>query len=313
MDDPSSSSKSHLPECVFDEQLQLFHLVKSRGKIQAKFGVSFCPELDLISIPEIEVVDKQNERKDMKVNRELCSSDYLFVEEVLYLLQRGLIRSFVISIHEHTNNNNENRLELHYRDIFATFSNGPLNSVNCKFPYRSLLPLPLHLAYMHLRSQSYVVFRHKLLYCDDIDNNTDHMFNDESNHTRLIQPMQVNDTEYIENKNTTDDAQIKSKQRLKERRRRALVATSNSPQLVPDISFDVYLQKNGTFRKTNPGPPDFVVAVTSFNDLLPLMHMKTLMDSANGIPLKIATVSDSGTVVMFGFSNDEIPPINSTI
>jgi hypothetical protein len=77
------------------------------------------------------------------------------------------------------------------------------------------------------------------------------------------------------------------------------------------ISWDAY-KPSSDFAKTHPGPPDFYVAVTYYNQ--PFINFQQLLQllrsKANGIPLKVATVSDSGTVNMFGVTSDGIPDIS---
>ena len=84
-----------------------------------------------------------------------------------------------------------------------------------------------------------------------------------------------------------------------------LLAAGND-ELFP--AFDVY-QPNSAFPRTAPGLPDFYVAVTSFSHpTLSFDDIQTLIrNSCRGIPLKIATVSDSGTVVMFGITSVGVP------
>jgi hypothetical protein len=74
------------------------------------------------------------------------------------------------------------------------------------------------------------------------------------------------------------------------------------------ICWDAY-QPDATFAKTRPGPPDFYVAVTFYNQAqVSLPDLQSLvLDKCQGIPLKLATVSDSGTVVMFGVANSGVP------
>ena len=79
---------------------------------------------------------------------------------------------------------------------------------------------------------------------------------------------------------------------------------------IDGICFDVYVPQ-ASFAKTHPGPPDFYVAVSFYNQAqlsFQSLH-RLLMEKAQGLPLKLATVSDSGTVVMFGVTNFGVPSI----
>ena len=85
------------------------------------------------------------------------------------------------------------------------------------------------------------------------------------------------------------------------------------------ICWDCYIP-NSHFGKTKPGLPDFFVAVTHYN--IPLVKVSDLTRLLFGscydftgkvkIPLKVATVSDSGTVVMFGVTDFRIPDNGTT-
>lgn len=86
-----------------------------------------------------------------------------------------------------------------------------------------------------------------------------------------------------------------------------------SPPKLLQVAWQVYLP-NSNFRKTNPGPPDFLVAITMFAQPSPTFErIRTMMmDECRGIALKLAAVSDSGTVIMFGLSDCGVPDISGT-
>jgi len=79
------------------------------------------------------------------------------------------------------------------------------------------------------------------------------------------------------------------------------------------LCWDAY-NPNSDFAKTHPGLPDFYVAATYYN--VPTVKFtdltKLIRERCNGIPLKVAAVSDSGTVVMFGITDYEIPPLDKS-
>ena len=80
------------------------------------------------------------------------------------------------------------------------------------------------------------------------------------------------------------------------------------------LAWRVY-HPNAKFRKTNPGPPDFLVAVSSFSLPSPTFtEILTLLRSEcqGSIPLKLAAVSDSGTVLMFALADCGVPNLNCT-
>lgn len=99
------------------------------------------------------------------------------------------------------------------------------------------------------------------------------------------------------------------------------------------ISYYAY-NPNARFGRTNPGPPDFGVAVMSyhsgngsgptFGDLKSLLSFceeggrpgpkEDADDCRNcaerGIPLRVVTVADSGAVIAFGLTSGEVPSTN---
>lgn len=86
------------------------------------------------------------------------------------------------------------------------------------------------------------------------------------------------------------------------------------------IAFDVY-KPNTHFSRRVPGLPDFYVAATFYSATrsesspspsLTFDQLQDLLRSSDGVPLRIATVSDSGTVIMFGVTDFGVPEIQST-
>jgi hypothetical protein len=70
-----------------------------------------------------------------------------------------------------------------------------------------------------------------------------------------------------------------------------------------DIAFQVY-NPNSNFRKTDPGLPDMLVAITNFSESSPTFnHLTSLIKYCDGIPLRLAAVSNSGTVIMFALTD----------
>jgi hypothetical protein len=84
-----------------------------------------------------------------------------------------------------------------------------------------------------------------------------------------------------------------------------------SPPKMLQPAWQVYFP-NANFRKTNPGPPDFLVAITSFTHASPTFARirDMMMYECSGVALKLAAVSDSGTVVMFGLSDYAVPDLS---
>lgn len=87
-------------------------------------------------------------------------------------------------------------------------------------------------------------------------------------------------------------------------------SSSSSCRGVPSIAYDVY-EPNAGFSQSCPGLPDVHAAATFYNhNDSAFSDLQQLMTQADGIPLRIATVSDSGTVIMFGVTDLGVPVIS---
>lgn len=77
------------------------------------------------------------------------------------------------------------------------------------------------------------------------------------------------------------------------------------------IAFDVYLPKK-SFKRSDPGSPDFHVAIACYSiPSPPFSFITSLMDACDGIPLRLAVVADGGTVIMYGLTRYEVPCITN--
>uniref|UniRef100_A0A7S3V4Y1 Uncharacterized protein n=1 Tax=Chaetoceros debilis TaxID=122233 RepID=A0A7S3V4Y1_9STRA len=76
------------------------------------------------------------------------------------------------------------------------------------------------------------------------------------------------------------------------------------------IAFDCY-NPNGSFRKSNPGQPDFYVAITSFTEPSPTIStFNKIIKSCGDTSFRVASVSDGGIVVMFNMTDVGVPVIS---
>jgi len=156
------------------------------------------------------------------------------------------------------------------------------------------LSLPVYLANAHLRAQTYRVVRHTpgrrqiLEGMESLLRQSGNDEEEESIHNGVKTPRRC----------LRDDAISAAPPK---------VATSSSPS----IAFDVY-QPDSNFSRSNPGLPDFYVAVTYYNEpRLDFGALVSLLQECQGVPLKIATVSDAGTVIMFGITDAGAPEPNN--
>lgn len=140
------------------------------------------------------------------------------------------------------------------------------------------VPLPISLVYAHLRSQDYRVLQHV--------------------------------------KNVDSQQQQLNNDGIKEARRTKTLTTLHEDPT--SIVFDVY-KPNSLFKKMDPGIPESHVAVANFQYPSPTFdELQALLSQQQDcsktetqtVPaLKIATVSDSGVVIMFGMTNVGVPDI----
>ena len=148
----------------------------------------------------------------------------------------------------------------------------------------------MYLVYQHLRSQDFRVMRHDPMRLPLLE--------------RQEELRSMRDRQNLQQRKEAFTLRHQVRSSIAQ----ALPPTIPSSGGTLTIAWDVYLP-NAKFGKTHPGLPDFYVAVTYYNE----PHVRfaqieeVLVNDCRRIPLKLATVSDSGTVVMFGVSNMGVP------
>jgi hypothetical protein len=181
---------------------------------------------------------------------------YLFVEEVVFLFERGLLECL------DTNS--------------ASLSSSQLYQL---LPEMGI-SLPMYFVYAHLRSQDFRVLRYS------------------PDRLSLLRRQQENGLTKLEFSGL--------KRAVRESVR--VAAIPKIPENGLSICWDAY-KPNTQFAKTHPGIPDFYVSVTYYGRpqaSFCAIH-NLLWEKCDGVPLKLAMVSDSGAVVMFGVSPDGVP------
>lgn len=238
-----------LIRCSFESQRGMFRVIEAKGKALSSGGFG------------VTISTKPSEETDIDATAK--SAEYLFVEEMLFLQQQGLLECM----------DNATGSALDSAQLFRM-----LPILN--------LSLPMYLVYAHLRSQDFRVLRHS----------PDRL-------SLLMQQEKLSDT-------SSRQESTRLRQQV-----RTSIAEAPPPSIDrAEIAWDAY-NPNSKFGKTHPGLPNFYVAVTYYNE----PHIRfsqinnLIMNRCHGIPLKLATVSDSGTVVMFGVSNMGVPKIGDKI
>jgi hypothetical protein len=243
---------------------------------------------------------------------------YLFIEEVIYLHERGMLECY------------EPREGSGGDDFHAT--NDAVGVLMDSYRLYSLLDvcgvsLATYLVYAYLAKQDFRVMRH------------------DSTRRPILEAMQEQYAKLLltvstsapaavvgvvgdkgDDKDNEEEATAAVHKTLKKdpelqalrARLRLAAATAAPPAMIAapntaapaSIAFDCY-KPNSAFRKSAPGLPDFYVAATHYSTAkLSFRQIQQLLHQADGLPLKIATVSDSGVVIMFGITDYGVPNIN---
>jgi hypothetical protein len=302
------------------------------------------------------------------------SPEYLFVEEALFLHEKGLLRALLPSSSSSKDVNETNSeeataeaskpsttvaaaSEAENDDISATRLPLHATPLDTSQLYQLLVPLgislPIYRVYSHLRSQDFRVLRHDPdrydILCLQRDNAEERKMRAIELKTQQRQQHETKNQEataaaapsqpILPNHDKTDTAGDSGggepeegpslllppprtnhlrKKYLRLRRRVRESIQNAPPPSIPDprrhnrrsndendddgssdnrlgICWDAY-HPNSNFGKTHPGLPDFYVTVTYFNvPVATFSELKSLLKKCSGIPLKVATVSDSGT------------------
>jgi hypothetical protein len=303
-----------ITHCVFVPSLEKFKIISLKGKIcSSGFGVSSATG------------KRQNNSDDVHAvaSPENSTGHYLFIEEVLYLHERGVLEAYSEQIITGASNAESSS---QYKKKSTDQQRALLSTSNL---YELMLhtfkvPLAVYLTYSHLRSQTYIALRHTTRSFELLKLVKEE---EEMMHLNKIRRKEngLKDSNITSNQSDGDKNVKRAKLLLRQDQFHAstpLVFRSNhttedsdttvskSITLENFIAFDVY-NPNGNFRKTNPGLPDFCVAIACFNEESAKMNiLRELVKTCGHIPLKICAVSDGGSIAMFGVSTNEVPCIN---
>ena len=279
-----------------------------------------CVDRHDIMDKDDDVVGAESEPKTNEIvqQKRTITEERIHPEEALFLHMRGLLR---IECNNHEAGTKEESTTLSTQDLFCNML------PECK------ISLAAYLAYAHLRAQGYILMRYstermKLL-----------LARKESHDSKPNASSE--DTECIEDEAGTQQYKRFITERLAKQRLIDDVATAPQPYVVSSdewnsnrdnvrLAYYAY-NPNSNFKRTNPGLPDFGVAVMPFHSsstnapafdvissLVALCHgvKKEKNDgldttaSSNEIPLRIATVADGGAVIAYGVTRGDVPVID---
>jgi hypothetical protein len=288
--------------CQLDPIKGMFQVLQSKGKALSSGGFGVFIRDDAVQqqggddhsiVVDKEVLTSNHDTAqpltvdtNTKAVEPRKSSEYLFVEEALFLHERGLLHAL--------------------SNIGTPFDSSELFQLLPKLG----ISIPIYLVYAHLRSQDFRVLRH----------NPDRITilreqNDSQQHDQLEGKLAHKNSNQHMKRRIRETVQKAPPPTIHQRKSGVLSSSTKTPTPISDcdtiqICWDAY-NPSSNFGKTLPGLPAFSVAVTFFN--VPLVRFSDLTSliqgPSQGIPLKVATVSDSGTVVMFGVTGSGVPPI----
>jgi hypothetical protein len=404
--------KGGIPVCVFDKQLQMFRIIYTKGKAVSSFGVSWTTSIqvqvqDPVTMAEDTAMkdaptdissninsnnNNSNNSNNNNIKKKTLTAEYLFIEEVLFLHERGLLQVY-------QNNNDEQQQQQNQQQN----QNHPQQQqeqqiLNTQDLYEIMLhqlhiPLQVYLTYSYLRSQTYIVLRHTIDRLSIIkslmvhNSNSDGNSNDNSNnkggagvgvdvdvdvdgqkerktrkrsHKDQLKQLRLdlrNDTFHAPipfvfgttNDTTTtttttattlEAPNVNMEKNTETKTKTKITPTNNiKKNSSREIAFDVY-KPNSNYKKSNPGIPDFYVAIANYaQPSPPFVKIKELIEvcydddstndgndgnegqsqgqsqgnnrRGNSIPIRMAVVADGGTVLMFGLTDYGVPSLNS--
>lgn len=257
-----------------------------------------------ISVHEQETMATKDDRKKETYQTKQQRFDYLFPEEVVFLHERG----FLYCLHGDTSTNPtmvEPTMDSTRNDSYLVSSQ--------LYPWLPSLgiSLPVYFSYAHLRAQDFRVLRHHPdrwnIVCQQ-----EQFLQEQSDVASATTTTPPSATSSIPKPHPMMNP-------LRQYRHdfRATVQSAPPPTILMEhfpkeeitLAWDVYLP-NSQFAKTRPGKPDFYVALAYYNVPFFFDQLILLLEQCHAIPLKMATISDSGTVVMFGITNVGVPKTN---
>lgn len=266
--------------CVYDESLGMFRVTIPRGKTLTSSGFG-------VLIDRTSMNDNNNKHRDDDNEDSTYATravDHLFIEEVIYLNEKGLLNVL---------KEEEDGKETRAMESWELMD--MLEDHN--------VPLAAYLTYAYLRAQTYIVIRHR-----DRSSTT----SDDNHNNKCID---TNTTKMSKKVITRRISANAPPPRLLNQDDNA----SNWNDTNIPIAFDVY-NPNSSFKKTSimTNTPDFVVVVTlhggdnggpTFETIRSLL---AYCDDILSIPaVRLAVVADGGAVLMYGIGLNGVPDISN--
>ena len=219
---------------------------------------------------------------DLKSSVVTTTKEYLLIEEVLFLYERGILEAV-----------DERGIVMSMDQLYSLLNDS------------GTMSLRTYLSYAHLRQQGFRVVRHsperrRILLA---------MEHEENMRRRKRQKLAAGGT-------TLGNDDWKSFAVLKRDFREASAkaappSSMDCSNATPVLTWDVYPPEQ-TFSRSAPGLPQFSVLVSSYSQaFISFPQIAECIRLNHPIPIKIATVSDGGIVVLFGVTEEGIPRLPS--
>ena len=328
----SKKKKNRRPiECRLCPATKHFYVTHSRGNTLHRGGYGYVMAPSSIDDSTSAAVDVTIKDPLTKKETTTNSHHFLFVEEVLFLFEQGLLHAYCGDTDDLASEapktlRNENE-SLSRLELFQMLTHAGIS-------------LPTYLVYQHLRAQTYRVVRHTstrlpiLVQQIAWQNRTQNHGKSTASALPSIIDNAVKQRDnlgssVLEPPGLPEDVNQRRLQNLKRQLR--WDARKALPPAPGSIAWDGY-RPSASFSSAAPGLPDFYVAITYMTneetESLSYLHLRSLLQQTvipdatdeegvdlmtqKRIPLKIATVADSGTVLLFGIT-DCIVPTNQTL
>ena len=182
------------------------------------------------------------------------------------------------------------------------------------------MPWPVYLVYAHLRQQTFKVVRYSQERRKIIQEQISYLRDQKEEKERVEKEQQLlleKEQQQQPQEQKEEQKQQPSPQLSNEKKRRPnfglrlrkAAAEARPPpwdDLARHLAWDVY-PPDAKFKIREPGLPAFSVLVTSHASPFPVERLQTLVQENDSVNIKVATVADTGTVILFGVTNIGAP------
>lgn len=268
-----------IPRGRYISSIQMFQIIHNKGKTFSNGGVGVALPKEVHAKYAVASEEPQIDENGTTIPSTL--NLYLWIEEAMYLHDAGLA-DFVQQQEE----GEKEAIVLTTQQLFEIMLSSEEG-----------ISLPMYRVYAHLRLQSFRVLRYAGVSAK-LENSSSKKEDDGDVSSLPIEKQQQQQSAWRKRISQAPPPQIW---------RHNNDGDDSNPAI---LAWQVY-EPNAQFRKTNPGPPSFYVTVCHFAERSPNVtdFYDLLSKQEEDIPIKVAAVADSGTVILFGLTNFGVPSI----